>query len=93
MWVIAETTDLPKKFAKIVVTDSSKVQAVPGRTTSRRWWRPRRPPPPSTTRHLLVLDAAGAREERVPRHWTATALDTNGNGRRDAGDTTIKAGF
>ena len=97
VWVIAETTDLPTKFAKIVVTDdrgryvmpdlpkanynvwvrgyglvdSPKVQGDAGQDAEPdggRRARIARAAARVLPGRLLVLAAAGARQERVPRH-------------------------
>ena len=99
VWVIAETTDLPTKFAKIVVTDdrgrylmpdlppkadysvwvrgyglvdSPKVRTRPGKILDLT-----AVVAPTAGRgggvlsgHLLVFDAQGSGQERVPRHGT-----------------------
>ena len=96
VWVIAETADLPTKYAKIVVTDdqgryvlpdlpkakykvwvrgyglvdSAKVDAEPGRAAQpdRGRGAEREGGGGILPADLLVLDAAGPAEERIPRH-------------------------
>ena len=99
VWVIAETTDLPTKFAKIVVTDDQgryvlpesaegQLQCLGARLRACRLAqgcdRARQDPQPHRgagaerrrgggilSGDLLVFDAEGAGQERVPRHRPA----------------------
>ncbi len=65
VWVIAETTDLPTKFTKIVVTDDRGHYLIPDlrgkSSTWPPWWRPARPRPRSTTRRFIGIRCSRSR--------------------------------
>jgi hypothetical protein len=76
VWVIAETTRLPVKFAKIVVTDDRGRYVVPDlpKASYTLWVRgyglvdSRR----NTIPQLLVLPAQSARQKRISGHRAST---------------------
>ena len=84
MWVIAETTDLPTKYSKIVVTDERGRYVIPelaarelqrlGPRLRARRIRPRRRAMPGRTLNLTATPAANAKaaaEYYPPIHWFA----------------------
>src|SRR5436309_377710 len=76
VWVIAETSELPTKFAKIVVTDDAGRYLIPDL--------------PKANYGSQVLGWINTKmfdathDEVKSQGWTGLILDTNGNGKRDA---------
>jgi len=76
VWVIAETSELPTKFAKIVVTDDAGRYLIPDLPKANYG---------SQVLGWINTEMFDATHDEVKSQgWTGLILDTNGNGKRDA---------